>query len=177
MLITKLKITKNGKISKKKIKNVIFVSIIKSYTLSCCVESSITTLSRLHRKMAVRGPSPRDGKICWEDLTQETIWPGSHLVSAMVAQGQMANAIEEGKRKDFEDAAKDFVVDTVRAKFDPDNGVELQLFDPENEFRLSIDEVLDLVRDCFYRPPSNLRIRVSRVRFGFEVTCFLTPIP
>ena len=118
--------------------------------------------------MAIRGPSPRDGKICPRDLTHESICPGSHFVSAMVAQGQMGNAIEDGKREEFKDAAKDFVVDSVKAKFDPDNGVELQLFDPENEFDLSIDEVLDLVRDCFYRPPSNLRIRVSRVRFGFR---------
>ena len=159
----------------KKIKNVIFVSIIKSYTLSCCVEIiNYETQDYTERWQSVV-LHPR-WKICPRDLTHINLsWKS--LCLCYVAQGQMGNAIEDGKREEFKDAAKDFVVDSVKAKFDPDNGVELQLFDPENEFDLSTEEVLDLVRDCFYRPPSNLRIRVSRVRFGFGVTCFLTPIP
>jgi len=120
--------------------------------------------------MAVRG----DGKISWRDLTNKSIFPGSHLVSALAAQGQMANAIEDGERKEFEDAAKEFIVETVKAEFDPDNGVTLRILDPENDFGFSSGEVLELVRNCFYRPPANLQIQVRRVRFGFLVIISLS---
>lgn len=124
--------------------------------------------------MTVRGPSDRDGKICPVDLTTESICPGDDMLAAMLAQGQMANAIEDEDPKAYKKALKDVVVGIVKAEFDPDNGVTLRILDPENDFGLTTREVLELVQDCFYRPPSNLRIQVRRVRFGFLVIIYLS---
>ena len=124
--------------------------------------------------MAVRGPSERDGKICPVYLTQKLILSGDHMLEAMKAMGRMGSAIDDGNRRAFEDAVQDYIVDTVKAEFDPDNGVKLRILDPENDFELTTGEVLELVQDCFYRPPSNLQIQVSRVLFVFQVIISLS---
>jgi hypothetical protein len=96
------------------------------------------------------------------------------MVTAMVHQGEMGDAIEDGNKQKFEEAAKKFTVETVKAEFDPENGVTLRILDPENDFGLTTGEVLELVQGCFYRPPANLQIQVSRVRFGHEVIVSLS---
>lgn len=123
----------------------------------------------------VRGPSERDGKICPPDLTGDPIIPGNDVLNAMVQIGEMADAIDRFDKDGFLKSAMSYIVATVRGEFDPDNGVTLRIPDPDNEFHLTTGEVLELVQDCFYRPPANLEIKVSRVRFGFQVIISLSP--
>lgn len=138
---------------------------------------SCITKSDTHTKMSDRGLPEQDWKICPRDLTPDVvpkIMARQNKLSALLALKDMVDAIVNDDKDAFKEAAENFVVETVKAEFDPDNGVTLQLFDPENDFRLTSGEVLELVQDCFYRPPANLQIEVWQVKFGFKVSISLS---
>lgn len=123
----------------------------------------------------VRGPSERDGKICPRDFHYEPLLLGSHKVSVMHAIGEMARAIEYADLVSYKEAVKALVVASFKAEFELGKGVTIQILDPENDIGLTPGEVLELVQDCFYRPPANLEFQVNAVRFGHKVSISQSP--
>lgn len=140
--------------------------------MSACGSSSAYATQK---RVCVRGPSERDGKICPRDFHYEPLFPGSHMVSVMHAKGKMACAIEDADIVSYKEAVKALVVASFKAEFELGKGVTIQILDPENDIGLTTEEVLELVQDCFYRPPANLEIKVSRGRFGHEVSISQSP--